>query len=84
MKNAQIVGLGNWCIELLDTTDNKKVICKNISLFEDAIEQMGDEYGGDIEVEWKKDDNVTPSHFEEVKIEMAKYQKKYNEEAINE
>jgi len=77
-------GLGNWCIELLDTTDNKKVICKNISLFEDAIEQMGDEYGGDIEVEWKKDDNVTPSHFEEVKIEMAKYQKKYNEEAINE
>ncbi len=77
-------GLGNWYIELLDTTDNKKAICKNISLFEDAIEQMGDEYGGDIEVEWKKDNNVTPSHFEEVKIEMAKYQKKYNKEAINE
>ena len=76
-------GLGSWYIELVDTFDNRKAICKNIALFEDAIEQMGDDYGGDIEVEWRKDDNVTPEHFEEVKIEMAKYQKRYNEEALN-
>ena len=76
-------GLGSWYIELVDTFDNRKAICKNMALFEDAIEQMGDDYGGDIEVEWRKDDNVTAEHFEEVKIEMAKYQKRYNEEALN-
>ena len=76
-------GLGSWYIELVDTFDNRKAICKNMALFEDAIEQMGDDYGGDIEVEWRKDDNVTPEHFEEIKIEMAKYQKRYNEEALN-
>jgi hypothetical protein len=76
-------GLGGWYIELLDTFDGRKAMCKNMQLFEDAIEQMGDEYGGDIEVEWKKDDNVTYEHFQEVREEMARYQKQYNEERIN-
>jgi len=76
-------GLGGWYIELIDTLDNRKATCKDMQLFEDAIEQMGDDYGGDIEVEWKKDDNVTAEHFEEVKIEIAKYQKRYNEEVLN-
>jgi len=77
-------GLGGWYIELVDTFDNRKAICKNMALFEDAIEQMGDDYGGDIVVEWRKDDNVTIEHFEEVKIEMASYQKQFNKEALNE
>ena len=75
-------GLGGWIIELLDTLDNRVAICKNMALYEDAIEQMGDDYGGDIEVVWKKDDNVTMAHFEEVKFEIAKYQQKYNKAAI--
>ena len=75
-------GLGGWYIELLDTFDGRKAVCKDMKLFEDAIEQMGDEYGGDIEVEWKKDDNVTYEHFQEVREEMARYQKQYNEERV--
>ena len=76
-------GLGGWYIELLDTFDGKKAVCKNMQVFEDAIEQMGDEYGGDIEVEWAKDDNVTYEHLHEVREEMAQYQKRYNEEKLN-
>ncbi len=75
-------GIGGWYIELVDTLDNRVAICKDIKQYEDGIEQMGDDYGGDIEVEWKKDDNVTIAHFEEVKIEIAKYQQKYNQEAM--
>jgi len=75
-------GLGGWFIELLDTLDNRVATCKDTASYEDAIEQMGDDYGGDIEVEWKKDDNVTIAHFEEVKIEIAKYQQRYNSEAM--
>ncbi len=75
-------GLGGWFIELADTLDGRKVTCKDINQYEDAIEQMGDDYGGDIEVEWKKDDNVTTAHFEEVRLEIGKYQSRYNNEAI--
>ncbi len=75
-------GLGGWYIELVDTLDNRTAVCKDILQYEDAIEQMGDDYGGDIEVEWKKDDNVTIAHFEEVKIEISKYQQRYNKEVL--
>ncbi len=75
-------GLGGWYIELVDTLENRTATCSDINQYEDAVEQMGDDYGGDIEVAWKKDDNVTIEHFEEVRIEIAKYQQRYDKEAI--
>ena len=75
-------GIGGWYIELLDSLENRVAACKNIKQYEDAVEQMGDEYGGDIEVQWKKDENVTIVHFEEVKMEIGKYQQSYNKEAM--
>ena len=75
-------GLGGWYIELVDTLENRVATCKDMQQFEDAIEQMGDDYGGDIEVEWRKDDNVTIAHFEEVKIEIGKYQQRFDKEAM--
>ena len=75
-------GIGGWYIELVDTLDNRVATCKDIKQYEDAIEQMGDDYGSDVEVEWKKDENVTIAHFEEVRMAISSYQKKYNQEAI--
>lgn len=75
-------GMGGWYIELVDTLDNRVAICKDIKQYEDAIEQMGDDYGADIKVEWEKDKNVTIAHFEEVRMAISSYQKKYNQEAI--
>ncbi len=75
-------GLGGWYIELIDTLDGRKANCSSMSEYEDAIEEMGDDYGGDIEVEWRKDDNVTIEHMEEVRMEIDKYKQRYDEEAI--
>jgi hypothetical protein len=75
-------GLGGWCIELKDTLDERIATCKDMSMFEDAIEQMGDDYGGDIEVQWSKDDNLTVEHFKEVKLAISKYQQKYDKDAL--
>ena len=77
-------GLGGWFIELVDTLDNRKVNCKNLQEYEDAIEQMGDDYAGDIEVEWRKDDNVSAANMEEIRLEMAKYKERYDKEAMEE
>jgi len=69
-------------IELIDTVGKRKVICNNIKEYEDAIEQMGSDYGSKIEVTWQKDDNVTILHMEEVRIEISKYQKMFDSEAL--
>ncbi len=75
-------GIGGWYIELVDTLDNRKAMCNSMSEYEDAIEQMGDDYGGDIEVVWKRDENVTIAHMEEVRMQMDEYQRRYNQEAM--
>ena len=82
ISNIKENGLGGWCIELIDTVSKRKVICNNIKEYEDAIAQMGDDYGSEIEVTWQKDDNVTVLHMEEVRIEISKYQKMFDNEAL--
>ncbi len=82
ISNIKENGLGGWCIELIDTVGKRKVVCNNIKEYEDAIEQMGNDYGSEIEVTWQKDDNVTILHMEEVRIEISKYQKMFDNEAL--
>ncbi len=77
-------GLGGWYIELVDTLDGRKESCKNLQEYEEAIEKMGDDYAGDIEVEWKKDDGVSVANMEEIRLEMAKYKERYDKEAMDE
>lgn len=71
-------GLGGWCIELIDTVDNTKILCSNMEEYENAIEKMGEAYANDIEVQWQKDDNVTDIHMDEIKIEISKFQQRYD------
>jgi len=73
-------GLGDWCIELVDTLDNAKVLCSDMKEFEQAIEKMGEAYANDIEVQWQRDDNVTDIHMDEVRMEISKFQQHYDEE----
>ena len=69
--------LGRWYIELKDTTEeNKTEICLDIDEYAQKIEDMGAEYGNDIEVRWSADDNVQQNQIDEVRMQMAKYQKK--------
>jgi hypothetical protein len=67
--------LGRWYIELNDTTEEEHmVICLDINEYAVKIEEIGAEYGGDIEVVWSAEDNVTPEQINEVRMQMNAYE----------
>lgn len=67
--------VGKWYIELIDTSEeDSREFCLDIDEYAQKIEDMGAEYGGDIEVVWKADENVTEQQLNEVRMQMAKYQ----------
>ncbi|SFV54240.1 hypothetical protein MNB_SV-12-895 [hydrothermal vent metagenome] len=73
--------LGRWYIELNDTTEKDSMeICLDIEEYAQKIERMGLEYGGDIEVAWQSDDNVTQMQIHEVRMQINEYQAKQEAE----
>lgn len=62
-----------WIIRLVDTVDNRVVISSSLEEFSKNIELLGEDYGGDIDVVWSKDKNVTDEHFKEIHDGMASY-----------
>ena len=74
-------GLGGWFIRLSDTTEeDSEVICNNLEEYATQIEDMGAEYGGDIEVEWVRDKALSPASIQDLQEQMAIMQEKYQEE----
>ena len=63
----------SWEIELQDKEDGRIVICKNMDEFSIQVEDMGVQYGGDIEVSWDKDESLKHEHFLEIYAQMEKY-----------
>ncbi len=70
--------IGRWYIELFDTMkdDNpeNRVICLDVFEYAEKVELMGAEYGGDVEIAWSSDDNVTPEQINEVRMQMMAYE----------
>jgi len=62
-----------WLIRLTDTLDNREATCKSLEEFKVKIEEFGDDYGGDVEVAWSKDQDVTDIHFKEIHDGMSAY-----------
>ncbi len=71
---------GGWFIELTDTVDNRVEWCLNLEEYSEKIQELGDDYGGDIEVKWSSDEDVHPASLDEVRLGMVEYQKKHQEE----
>jgi len=67
---------GKWLIRLTDTMDDRVAICKSLEEFKTRIEELGDDYGGDVEVVWSKNQDVTDIHFKEIHTGMAEYKEK--------
>ncbi len=64
-----------WQIELKDTVDGRVKVCANLEEFELGIEELGADYGGNIdEVKWSVSEDVPPHFIDEVRMGMAKYQ----------
>ena len=70
--------LGKWYIELFDTSkeDNPehRVICLDVFEYANKIEEMGKEYGDEVEVAWSSDSNVSPEQINEVRMQMNAYE----------
>lgn len=78
-SNIEENGLGGWLIRLTDTVVGREELCSNMYEYSKKIEEFGADYGGDIEVQWTKADNLTPEHFVQVQQEMLKIKKELDE-----
>ncbi len=72
--------LGNWFIELTDTLEETKVLCKSLDEYKEKIEELGSKYAGDIEVVWTKSKTLSPKNYEDLNNKMAELQKEYQKE----
>jgi len=73
-------GIGNWYIKLTDTFDETTVICKDLDEYKQKIEDMGAEYGNDIEVQWTRSKDLSPANIQDLQEKMAKLQEEYQNE----
>ncbi len=71
---------GNWFIKLTDTLEESEVICKDLDDYATKIEELGGEYGGDIEVVWTRSQLLSPANYQDLEEKMAKMQEKYQED----
>jgi len=67
--------VGRWYITLSDTTEEDSLeVCLDIYEYAEKVEKMGEEYGGDVEIAWSSDDNVTPEQINEVRMQIMAYE----------
>jgi hypothetical protein len=67
--------LGRWYIELRDTLKEESMeICLDINEYARKVEMMGEEYGGEVEVAWSTEDNVSPAQINEVRQQIIAYE----------
>jgi len=71
--------LGRWYIELRDsskeaTEENVREICLDINEYAQKVEMMGEAYGGEVEVAWSTEDNVSTAQINEVRQQIMAYE----------
>lgn len=67
-----------WQIKLTDTVDGRVIVCNTLEEYEKNVEELGADYGGNIDkVNWSVDENVPPYFVDEVRLGMAKYQEEF-------
>jgi len=71
---------GEWFIKLTDTLEESSVICNNLDEYKEKIEELGGEYGNEIEVVWTKSRTLSPHNYQDLNNKMEKLQKEYEAE----
>ena len=70
--------LGRWYIELSDTmkeeSNENRVICLDINEYAQKVEEMGQEYNGEIEVSWSSNEGVSVAQINEVRQQIMAYE----------
>ena len=69
-----------WYIELKDMVDNRIELCYDMTEYAEKVEDLGSDYGGNIDsVNWYKDDNVPEHVMDLIRLEMSKQQAEIEE-----
>ena len=71
--------LGRWYLEIRDNEQERTEVCLNVDEYAQKIEDMGAIYGGDVEVAWASEENVTQMQINEVRQAMMEYEQKLQE-----
>ena len=71
--------IGRWYIELSDPMkeegdENERIICLDINEYAQKVEIMGKEYGGEVEVAWSSEDDVSLAQINEVRQQIMAYE----------
>jgi len=69
--------MGRWYIELSDSMKEEgedRIICLDVNEYAQKIEMMGEEYGGEVEVAWSSEDNVSLAQINEVRQQIMTYE----------
>ncbi len=72
--------IGRWYLEIRDPQEERTEVCLDIDEYAQKIEDMGAIYGGDVEVAWSAEENVTQIQINEVRHAMMMYEQKLQEE----
>ena len=76
--------IGRWYLEIRDSEEDRSEICLDLDEYAQKIEDMGAIYGGDVEVAWSAEENVTQIQINEVRQAMMMYEQKLQEEQAGE
>lgn len=70
--------VGRWYIELSDSlkeeSPENRVICLDINEYAQKVEQMGAEYGDEVQVAWSSEEGVTVEQIHEVRQQIMAYE----------
>ena len=72
--------IGRWYLEIKDSEEDRTEVCLDLDEYAQKIEDMGAIYGGDVEVAWSAEENVTEIQINEVRQAMMMYEQKLQEE----
>ncbi len=72
--------LGGWYIELIETATGESVVCDDLDDYMQKIEEMGAEYGMDMQVAWRVDPEVDPKIMDAYVMEIRGLMRKYQDE----
>ncbi|WP_353662089.1 hypothetical protein [Hydrogenimonas sp. SS33] len=72
--------MGGWVIELTETATGKTVICDTLDEYMEKIEELGMEYGPDMQVAWSVDPTVDKKIMDAYVLEIRGLMKRYQEE----
>jgi hypothetical protein len=74
ISKIEVNETSSWQIRIIDVLEKKEVVCYSIDEYALKIEEMGEDYGSDIEVSWQRDENLSIKQFNEIEKQMKKYQ----------